>query len=105
MAGADPINRPGQQLLQLRTELFEHGLFPMQSKLSANVLVNTFTNLNLLSSIDYKIKLVNWVEQVKTTHKQPFFIPLFTIVKDRLEGRSVLHSWSIRHHTEEETII
>jgi len=65
MAGADPINRPGQQLLQLRTELFEHGLFPMQSKLSANVLVNTFTNLNLLSSIDYKIKLVNWVDQAK----------------------------------------
>lgn len=51
--------------MQLRTELFEHGLFPMQSKLSANVLVNTFTNLNLLSSIDYKIKLSNWVDQAK----------------------------------------
>lgn len=37
----------------------------MQSKLSANVLINTFTNLNLLSSIDYKIKLVNWVDQAK----------------------------------------
>ena len=46
----------------LRTELFEHGLFPMLGKLSANVLINTFTNLNLLSSIDYKIKLVNWVD-------------------------------------------
>ena len=57
-------NKP-QPILQLRTELFEHGLFPMQSKLSANVLINTFTNLNLLSSIDYKIKLVNWVDQAK----------------------------------------
>ena len=57
-------NKPAP-LLQLRTELFEHGLFPMQSKLSANVLINTFTNLNLLSSIDYKIKLVNWVDQAK----------------------------------------
>ena len=37
----------------------------MQNKLSANVLVNTFTNLNLLSSIDYKIKLANWVDQAK----------------------------------------
>ena len=37
----------------------------MQSKLSANVLINTFTNLNLLSSIDYKIKLSNWVDQAK----------------------------------------
>ena len=49
----------------LRTELFEHGLFPMLGKLSANVLINTFTNLNLLSSIDYKIKLANWVDQAK----------------------------------------
>lgn len=49
-------------LLQIRTELFEHGLFPMQSKLTSNVLVTTFTNLNLLSSIDYKIKLANWVD-------------------------------------------
>ena len=64
MAGSD-VGRQGQQILQLRTELFEHGLFPMQSKLSANVLVNTFTNLDLLSSIDYKIKLVNWVDQAK----------------------------------------
>ena len=37
----------------------------MQSKLTSNVLVNTFTNLNLLSSIDYKIKLSNWVDQAK----------------------------------------
>ena len=29
------------------------------------MLINTFTNLNLLSSIDYKIKLVNWVDQAK----------------------------------------
>ena len=28
-------------------------------------MINTFTNLNLLSSIDYKIKLVNWVDQAK----------------------------------------
>jgi hypothetical protein len=52
-------------LLQIRTELFEHGLFPMQSKLSSSVLVTTFTNLNLLSSIDYKIRLSNWVDQSK----------------------------------------
>jgi hypothetical protein len=37
----------------------------MQGKLSNTVLVNTFTNLNLLSSIDYKIKLSHWVDQAK----------------------------------------
>lgn len=77
-AGAAAASNPGaggfslagnvdqsSKILQLRTELFEHGLFPVQSKLSANVLINTFTNLNLLSSIDYKIKLNNWVDQAK----------------------------------------
>ena len=54
--------KPPEALLSVRTELFEHGLFPMQSKLTSTVLVNTFTNLNLLSSIDYKIKLSNWVD-------------------------------------------
>jgi len=48
--------------LEIRTELFEHAIFPMTNKLSSQVLITTFTNLNLLSSTDYKIKLNNWVE-------------------------------------------
>lgn len=49
--------------LAIRTELFEHGLYHMQAKLTASVLINLFTNLNLLSSIDYKIKLNQWKDQ------------------------------------------
>jgi hypothetical protein len=52
-------------LIQIRSELFEHGLFPMQSKLTNVGLINTFSNLNLLSSLDYKIKLAAWVDQAK----------------------------------------
>ena len=37
----------------------------MQSKLTNVGLVNTFSNLNLLSSLDYKIKLAAWVDQAK----------------------------------------
>ena len=32
-------------------------------KITPTILINTFTNLNLLSSIDYKIKLQNWMDQ------------------------------------------
>jgi len=32
-------------------------------KITSSILVDTFTNLNLLSSIDYKIKMQNWVDQ------------------------------------------
>jgi hypothetical protein len=35
----------------------------MQAKLTTSVLINLFTNLNLLSSIDYKIKLNQWKDQ------------------------------------------
>ena len=51
--------------LAVRSELFEHGVFPQmqQSKITPNILISTFTNLNLLSSIDYKIKLQTWIDQ------------------------------------------
>jgi hypothetical protein len=32
-------------------------------KITSSILIDTFTNLNLLSTIDYKIKLQNWVDQ------------------------------------------
>ena len=41
-------------------------MYPLlANKLTANVLVTTFTNLNLLSSIDYKIKMQHWIDQSK----------------------------------------
>lgn len=51
--------------LAIRTELFEHGVFPQMqhSKITPSILISTFTNLNLLSSIDYKIKLQTWIDQ------------------------------------------
>ena len=58
--------------MAIRSELFEHGIFPLQTthgKITSTILIDTFTNLNLLSSIDYKIKLQNWVDQaVKHIH-------------------------------------
>ena len=50
--------------LTIRQELFDHGVFPqMHGKITPTILIDTFTNLNLLSSIDYKIKLQNWIDQ------------------------------------------
>jgi len=48
--------------LQIRTELFEHGLFPVQSKITPQILIALFKNLHLLSSIDYKIALGLWID-------------------------------------------
>lgn len=61
-------NQPqsGPKILSIRSELFDHAIFPViANKMTSNVLVTTFTNLNLLSSIDYKIKMQHWLEQSK----------------------------------------
>jgi hypothetical protein len=56
----------GPKILSIRSELFDHAIFPVTAnKFTSNVLVTTFTNLNLLSSIDYKIKMNHWLEQAK----------------------------------------
>lgn len=50
--------------LTIRQEVFDHGVFPfMHGKITPSILIDTFTNLNLLSSIDYKIKLQSWIDQ------------------------------------------
>ena len=60
------VSRSLSVSLKIRTELFEHAIYPLkQNKLTSQVLVTTFTNLNLLSSIDYKIKMHHWIEQSK----------------------------------------
>ena len=55
---------PPKVQLTIRNELFDHGVFPqMHGTITPAILIDTFTNLNLLSSIDYKIKLNSWVDQ------------------------------------------
>jgi hypothetical protein len=49
--------------LAIRTELFEHIIYPSQTKLTSSILINLFKSLHLLSSIDYKITLNQWIEQ------------------------------------------
>ena len=40
--------------LSLRTDLFDHGLYP-SSKFASQPLINLFSNLHLVSSIEYRI--------------------------------------------------
>jgi hypothetical protein len=59
--------------LRIRTELFDHGLFPGSAKqLTGSSLQMLFKNLHLVSSIDYKITLEQWIEQMTQV------MPLFT---------------------------
>ena len=51
-----------QGILEIRTELFEHGLYPLKTKLTSQMLINLFKNLHMISSIDYKIPLSQWID-------------------------------------------
>jgi len=48
---------------EIRSELFEHGIFPFQEKFSNELLISVCKNLHLLSSIEYRISLAQWIEQ------------------------------------------
>jgi len=50
--------------LDIRTELFEHGLYPLQTKLTDQILIALFKNLHMISSIDYKITHKQWSDAV-----------------------------------------
>lgn len=49
--------------ISIRSELFEHCIYPSQTKITTQNILNLFRSLHLLSSFDYKITLDNWIEQ------------------------------------------
>ena len=48
--------------LSLRTDLFDHGLYP-SSKFASQPLINLFSNLHLVSSIEYRIWQKDFLDQ------------------------------------------
>lgn len=58
------VESAAQSQLDIRTELFEHGLYPLQTKLTDHMLVTLFKNLHMISSIDYKITHQQWSDAV-----------------------------------------
>lgn len=48
--------------LHIRSEIFEHSIYPMQSKFTQKTLIDVFKSLHMLSSFDYKISMDNWIE-------------------------------------------
>ena len=49
--------------LEIRAELFDHCVYPNQSKITEQSLVTLFKSLHLMSSVTYKISIFQWIEQ------------------------------------------
>jgi len=49
--------------LEIRTELFDHCVYPNQSKITEQSLLSLFKSLHILSSVTYKISIFQWIEQ------------------------------------------
>jgi hypothetical protein len=47
----------------IRPELFDHLVYPLSIKLDENLIIQLFRKLHIMSTIDYKIKLEEWIEQ------------------------------------------
>lgn len=47
----------------IRQEVFDNLVYPFSIKLDENVIIQLFRKLHIMSSIDYKISLDNWIDQ------------------------------------------
>ena len=52
--------------IHLRQEVFDHLVYPLSSKLDDNIILQLFRKLHLMSTIDYKISIENWIDQACT---------------------------------------
>ena len=60
------FNKPSTisiNLIYTRIEIFDHLIYPLSIKLDENLIIQLFRKLHIMSTIDYKIKLEDWVEQ------------------------------------------
>lgn len=90
--------------LKIRSEVFEHSIYPMQAKITSKNLVDLFKNLHLLSSFDYKISLQNWIESSSkyvnftVTEAEMYFKTYQVLLKHVEEKRD----WSMEEAKEED---
>ena len=47
----------------IRLEIFDHLVYPLSIKLDENLVIQLFRKLHIMSTIDYKIRLEDWIEQ------------------------------------------
>jgi hypothetical protein len=50
-------------LIYIRTEVFDHLIYPLPVKLDDNNIIGLFRKLHIMSTIDYKISLNEWIDQ------------------------------------------
>ena len=50
-------------LVSIRYELFDHLIYPLSIKFDENMIIQLFRKLHIMSSIDYKISLNEWIEE------------------------------------------
>jgi hypothetical protein len=49
--------------IYVRLEIFDHLVYPLSIKLDDNLIIQLFRKLHIMSTIDYKIRLEDWIEQ------------------------------------------
>lgn len=49
--------------MTIKLELFDHLIYPLNIKIDDNNIIQLFRKLHIMSTIDYKINLKEWIEQ------------------------------------------
>lgn len=77
--------------LEIRTELFDHCIYPNQAKITEQSLLSLFKSLHILSSVTYKISIFQWIEQAlkhipsMTVTEAEAYFKTYTTLLSRIE--------------------
>ncbi len=50
-------------IISIRYDLFDHLIYPLNVKFDENLIIQLFRKLHIMSSIDYKISLNEWIDE------------------------------------------
>lgn len=93
------INRDQREtnsgIISIRYELFDHLIYPLSVKFDDNLIIQLFRKLHIMSSIDYKISLKEWIDE-STKTLQGFTGNLKNINKITKKTRQRFYSIHIR---------
>ncbi len=60
---ANTMKDKNMALVSIRYELFDHLIYPLSVKFDENMIIQLFRKLHIMSSIDYKITLNEWIDE------------------------------------------
>lgn len=76
-------------LIYIKPELFDHLIYPLTIKVDDNNIIQLFRKLHIMSTIDYKITLSDWIDQ--STKNLNGFTGIYILTNRKGSNNTIRH--------------